>query len=195
MSSNRSSSNSSSNRSSSSNRTSSNQSSSSNRSSSNRTSSNQSSQNDSDDYNNEDRHVFYRSIVQETDEMRQKRFRGRNKRLVRTEYVGQIYNAITDLTNDILDEWRDKVKRASEKGYMTTNIYEYQNGDMFRDFPVAFLMKGPKDSDDFFETNGMFSVVEEVQSEICAEGFRVGMKYVGKGKTVIYVDWRAGLFE
>lgn len=158
-------------------------------------SSNQSSQSSSSQNESEDRHEFYRSIVQETDEMRQKRFRGRNKRLVRTEYVEQINNAINDLTNDILDEWRAKVKRGSEKGYMTTNIYEYQNGEMFRDFPIAFLMKGPKDSNDFFETNGMFSVLEEVQSEICAEGFRVGMKYVGKGKTVIYVDWRAGLFE
>lgn len=161
----------------------------------NDSSKNNSSQNDSDDSDDYDRTKFYASIVQETEATRQKRFRGRNKRLVRSEYIQQIFNAINDLTNDILEEWRVKVQRASEKGYMTTNIFEYQNGTTFRDFPIAFLMKGPKDSDDFFETNGMFSVLEEIQSEICAEGFRVGMKYVGNGKTVIYVDWRAGLFE
>lgn len=142
-----------------------------------------------------DRTLYYRTIVHETNEVRKRRFRGRNKRLMRSEHNEQIFNAINDLTNDILDGWRAKVSRAAQKGYFSANIYEFYNGSTYRDFPIILLMKGPKNEPDFFEENGMFSVFEEVQSEISAEGFRTSMKYVGKGKTVLMVDWRAGLYD
>lgn len=144
-----------------------------------------------DDYSNE----FYNDIVQTTRIARDKKYRGRRQPLVRTPYIEKVFDAVLSLTDDILDDWRDKVRKASSKGFSNVNIYEYTQGTKYMNFPVVMLMNGPKEDPDFFKNNGMFSVVEEIQNELGAERFRVEYKYVGNGKNVVNVDWRGGLFE
>lgn len=115
--------------------------------------------------------------------------------LRRSRYMEKVFNTILDLTDEILEDWKDKVFEAAENGFSNVNIYEYGSGEKYRDIPIVMLMCGPKNKSNFFKNNGMFNVVEEVQMELGSYRLRVEYKYVGKGKNVINVSWRDGLYN
>jgi len=142
---------------------------------------------------------FYKAVVNTTIAARQ-RIKKINQysskmSLKRSKYVNQVYDIIIDLTNDILAEWKTKVIHAATCGYSNVNIFEYSKGDRYQGIPIVFLMIGPRDDPDFFERNGLFSVIDELCAEICLHHFRVHYKYIGNGNNVVNVDWKTGLFD
>jgi hypothetical protein len=139
---------------------------------------------------------FYESVVDTTLAARERRKKGHLKRLLkRNDYINKVYDAIFDLTDDILADWKKKVVHAAAYGYSNVNIYEYSKGDCYQDLPVVMLMVGPRDDHDFFERNGIFSVIDEIKFEIGSQRFRVNYKYIGNGTNVINIDWKSGLFD
>lgn len=155
-----------------------------------------------DDYTDSSVHVtsrFYESIVDTTlaaRERRRKRYRGPSKpSLQRNDYIKRVQDAIIDLSQDILKDWKDKVTKGSFESSSNANIFEYEIGDKYHGFPIVFLMNGPRDNSKFFIENGLFSVLEEVRRDVEYEGFRVSAKRVNKTKNVVNVDWKAGLYD
>ena len=157
------------------------------------------SSNDSYDSSSSRSNRFYETVVDTTlaaRERRREQFKGPSKLpLTRSRYIKKVKNAIERLTDQIVYDWKRKVVDASENGYSNVNLYEYSKGEKYEGLPVVLLMTGPRNDSEFFKNNGLFSVVEEVMSDLCGEGFRVEYKFVGNGKNVINIDWRAGLYD
>ncbi len=144
---------------------------------------------------------FYDEIISDTVYCRkiQRNEKGEGARNPKTEirrskYISKVFDNILDLSDEILQDWRIKVRAAAREGYTNVNIFQYSKGDKYQGLPIVLLLSGPKNTPNFFKSNGMFSVVDEVRMEISAERFRVTYKYIGKGINVINVDWLAGIF-
>jgi hypothetical protein len=151
-----------------------------------------------------DDHDFYENLVDVTlqarEKNREKRLNDTLKRyrkppLKRSKYMEKVFNAILDLSDEILSDWTHVALEAADNGYSNVNIFEYSKGDKFRGLPIVLLMVGPKNDPNFFEKNGMFSVIEEIRMELGEHRLRVSSKYIGKGKNVINIDWKGGLFN
>ncbi len=144
---------------------------------------------------------FFNYVADTTLSVLQKRRnrRGGQSVLKRTAHDQQVYDAVCDLSDEILDEWKSKVEDAADKGFTNTNIYEFEKGAKYKGFPVALLVSGPREEPHYFKDNGTFSVVEELQFEPDMHRFRVETRFIkGKNgnsdKNVIIVDWRSGIF-
>lgn len=115
------------------------------------------------------------------------------------DYYGDLLNKLTDL---VLQDWKEKVDRASERGYLKTNLFAYHNGDRFDGTgliqeggsAVAFLLNGPQKSPTFWEDKGFTPVLQRVKEAVAP--FRARMFYTGmKNGTVIEVIWDPELVD
>ena len=117
---------------------------------------------------------FYSDVVGATLHQREQKQKqlcnSKNRPFRRTRHIDRVHNAILDLRDDILytlkGGWKYKVLDAANNGFSNVNIFEYHKGAKYRNFPIVLLVAGPHDNTKFFEDNGMFSVVEEIDKVV-----------------------------
>lgn len=60
------------------------------------------------------------------------------------QFIHKVTCARLKLFESILESAQDKIIDASEKGYMTTDLYTFNGNDFLDDVSVLFLLKGAK---------------------------------------------------
>ena len=121
------------------------------------------------------------------------------KKAQTTEETKKYYEMVCDkLTELILKDWKDKVEKASEKGYWKTNIFQYFDEDRFDGDEVGlvgsnlhFLLKGTKaEGLKVWESKGIKPVMTRVKEEVEKEECTMKFWFTGrKNGTVIEVCW------
>ena len=105
----------------------------------------------------------------------------------------KIKNAMENLFNKIKAiDIESKMKKCASEGYDKCELYTFDKGEIFEDFPLIFLTRGPQNYNGFglkyFEEMNIIPYTKLLQQHFAPFNvyYRTNHKF---GNTTIYVSW------
>lgn len=103
---------------------------------------------------------------------------------------------LSSLTEKILDGWENKVSKASERGFHSTNIFRYHSGEKWdgqqvgdKGSSIDFLIRGLRQRRTYWEDNGFTPVMDRVRKQLVP--FQVTIQWYGeRNGTVVELHWK-----
>lgn len=109
--------------------------------------------------------------------------RVRNER--RRDHLSRIGPAIQKFYDYIITDVARRILEESRRGKHRLRLYGGASHTKFEQFPVVFLLMGPKDEGtDFFKANGIETIQDKLENQFCNTRFRWEVKKRANNVTV-----------
>ena len=134
---------------------------------------------------------LYNTMIKTTNENIEKRFE--KERSQQISHQMKIKNAMTNLCSQIIENVKNEdLMESASNGYDKREIFTFQKGDTFNDFPLIFLTRGPQNYNGFglkyFEDFDTIPYIKLLQQHYSPFKVYYNTNYKN-GKTSVFVSW------
>ena len=135
--------------------------------------------------------TFYHTLVQASKQNLHKRLEVEQNNQIAHQM--KIKNAMTSLFSEIQANFDEtKLSEIALNGYNKCELFSFEKGEMYQDFPLVFLTRGPQNYNGFglkyFEDMNIIPYVKLLQQHFTPFNVYFGTNFK-TGKTSVYISW------
>ena len=135
--------------------------------------------------------TFYHNLVQASKQNLHKRLEVEQNNQIAHQM--KIKNAMTSLFSEIQANFDEsKLSEIASNGYNKCELFSFEKGEMYQDFPLVFLTRGPQNYNGFgikyFEDMNIIPYMKLLQQHFAPFNIYYGTNYK-TGKTSVNISW------
>ena len=135
--------------------------------------------------------TLYNTLVETTRQNFQKKVEKETSQKIAHQM--KIKQAMADIfTKIISNDIENQMKTMAESGHNKCEIFSFEKGEMFNDFPLVFLTRGPQNYNGFglkyFDDLNIIPFIKQLQQYYSPFSVYFTSNYKS-GKTSIYITW------